>query len=72
MTIQRSRRSRLAGDLCRDAAHAGGVESGRFRIEADIAPIFEYTGLGGPETTWAGQGDLARLGFSGGRAGCAC
>ena len=27
MAVQCSRRSGLAGDLCRDAAHAGGVES---------------------------------------------
>src|SRR5664279_2088879 len=26
MALQRTRRSGLAGDLCRDAAHAGGVE----------------------------------------------
>ena len=27
MAIQRSRRSRVTSDLCRDAAHAGGVKS---------------------------------------------
>jgi hypothetical protein len=26
MAVQRSRRSRVTGDLCRDAAHAGGAE----------------------------------------------
>src|SRR5207342_3947456 len=26
MAVQRARRSRLASDLCRDAAHAGGAE----------------------------------------------